>query len=58
VLDLMADPSVLGVEGLDLAGDTHAGVVEPSLMLHIILICFSGVLMVGIGPCGSTTTLK
>lgn len=35
VLDLMADPSVLGVEGLDLAGDTHAGVVETSLMLHI-----------------------
>lgn len=33
VLDLMEDPSVLGVEGLDLAGDTHAGVVETSLML-------------------------
>jgi creatinine amidohydrolase len=35
VLDLLNDPSILGVQDLDLAGDAHAGIVETSLMLHL-----------------------
>lgn len=35
MVDLLNAPPALGVEGADLAGDAHAGVVETSLMLHL-----------------------